>query len=115
MTCLPARMHCSACCACSCVGEHSNRGFDAGLRQRLGQVGRAMRNLPFLGDLGGGRRIAADQRHHFDAVDLRHRLQVFDAEGAGTDQNDFHGLAGMGCGPAFSSIRCPIAVLEAGT
>ena len=55
--------------------------------------------------------LAADQRDHFDAVNVLDAVQVFDAKRTGSDQRHVDRLAHVG----FSKIKCPTAVLLAGT
>ena len=83
---------------------------DLGLRQRLRQIGRHVRDAVLGGDGPGLLRVGADHRHHLDAGNVLDGVEMLDAEGARTGQRDFDYFAHV-----FSKIRCPTAVLEAGT
>ncbi|MNG12791.1 hypothetical protein D3C84_964260 [compost metagenome] len=70
-------------------------------RQRFGQIGGHVRDAILVGDFLGGLIAAANQRHHFHAVDQLDGVQMLDAEGAGASQRYLDGLAHC----LFSRIR----------
>ena len=80
-------------------------------RQAVGEVGAHVGDAVFRGDLLRLVELAADQRDDLDAVDQLDRVQMLDAERAGTGQRHLDRRAH----PLFSRIRWPTAVFDAGT
>ena len=72
------------CSACICVGVHRITASTSFQRQAVGQVGADVRDAVLVGHLLRLGEFAADQRHHLDAVDQLDRVQMLDAECAGT-------------------------------
>ena len=68
------------------------RGEDhrVGALDALGEVAGVMRDAVFLGDLGGGVLIAADQRRDLDVRDALQRVQMLLAEGALAGDANLH-------------------------
>ena len=116
----------------------SRRGQDHGVEARqlqaVGEVGGDVADAIFDGGLFRLVEFAADQRDHLHAVDQLDAVEMFQAEGPGARQGDldsfthFHSLSlcepvGIPWRPrsrendyeAFSRMRCPTAVFEAGT
>ena len=71
-------------------GCRQDNRVHVGTRERLGQLGRDMRNAELLRDFLRGIPLVSDQRNHFDVVDLRQRFDVLDAERAGAGETDVH-------------------------
>ena len=84
-----------------------NHGLDPGLLQALGEIARPVRDVELAGDFLGRLGITADERSHFDTLDVGDALEVFLAESALACHANFH--------LRFSKIRCPTAVFDAGT
>jgi hypothetical protein len=66
-------------------------GIDAGEFKRFTQVGARVRHAVLVGNLAGRFKRPAHQADNFDPVNVSDSVQVFDAESAGTCENDFHG------------------------
>jgi hypothetical protein len=80
-------------------------------RQALGQVGGDMADAVFRGHFLRLVELAADERHHLDAVDQPDRVQVLGSEGARARERHPDRSAHQ----VFSRTRWPTAVLDAGT
>src|SRR3954471_4234769 len=65
-----------------------NDRIESWLVERLGQFGGGMADAVFGGDRLGRLKPAADQRDHFDPVDLGQAVQMFLAESAGAGERD---------------------------
>jgi len=97
-------------------GRTQDDGIDLFQSQRLVQVGGDVGNAVFVRDLFGFGELTANQRDHFDAVDVLNAVQVFDAEGTSAREGDFDGFAHVfSNAQVFSRIAWPTAVLLAGT
>ena len=90
-----------------CAEDDRVEAFD--LQTRV-QVGGHLWNLVLPGDLFGLGALATDQCDHLHAVDDLDCVEVFDTESAGTGQGDVDAHEGES-----SRMRCPTAVLLAGT
>ncbi len=66
-------------------------------RQAVGEVGGHVTDAVLVGDFLGLFQVAADQRNHFNAVNIFDAVQVFDAEGAGAGEGYFDGH--VSCSP----------------
>ena len=123
------------------------RGQDhrVGALDAFAEIAGVMRHAVFLGDLGGGVLVAADQRGDLDALDALERVEMLLTEGALAGDANLHHFplairldwccarrrawswrqrlllpAGLpvACrrlAARFSRMMCPTAVLEAGT
>jgi len=60
-------------------------------RQAVGQLGGDVPDAVFVGHFLGLLQVAADERDHFNALDVLDAVQVLDAEGACAGQGDFDG------------------------
>jgi hypothetical protein len=89
--------------------SRQDHGVEAGQRQALREVCRAMRNPPGLRHFARRLEVGARQRDDFDVRDLCHRLQMLDAEGTMSRETNFHDVF------LFFKIIRPAAVLDAGT
>jgi len=67
-------------------------GIEAGLLQRLGQIGAGMADPIFGGDGLGRLQPAPDQAHHLGAFDIAQAVEMLFSEGAGTGECDLHRL-----------------------
>jgi hypothetical protein len=76
--------------------------------QAVGQVGGDVGDAVLVRHGLGLGQLAADQRHDLDARDELDRVEVLDAEGAGPGEGHVDGHA-------FSRMRWPTAVFDAGT
>ena len=74
-----------------CWGAQNNR-IHFRQRQAVGQIGGDVLDAVFVGHFFGLFQIAADQRHHFHAIDVFDAVQVFDTECTGTCERYFDGF-----------------------
>ena len=78
--------------ACGKSPEETVRGtyatYDVGPGEGFPEVRRDVSDLEACGNLLRRRERAADERDDLDAVNLRHRLQMLDAEGAGAGKRN---------------------------
>jgi hypothetical protein len=97
-------------------GRAQDDGIHLGQGQAVGQIGGDVFDAVFVSHLFGFVEVAADEGHDFNAVDVLDAVQVFDAKGTCARQGDLNGMgSGFAHGQLFSRMRCPTAVLEAGT
>ena len=68
-----------------------NDGVDLLHRQAVGEVGGDVTDAVLVGDLLGLFKVAADERDHFDTVDVLDAVEVLDAESAGAGESYFDG------------------------
>jgi hypothetical protein len=105
---LPAFRQARVCDTCNLRGRAQDDGVDLLQREAVVEVRRHVTDAVLIGDDLRLVELAADQRDDLDAVDKLDRVQVLDAEGAGTGEGDTDGHV-------FSRIRWPTAVFDAGT
>ncbi len=99
-------MHWIACCACICVGVHRITALTSDASASLSCVVACA--IPYFFAISCvGVELPADDRDHFDAVDLLQPIEMLLPERAGTCHHDLH--------RPFSRIRWPTAVFDAGT
>jgi len=84
-------------------------GIDLAHGQRIGELGSNVDNTILFCNGAGFVGFPSDERYHLDVGNLPDRLEVLDAEGTGTSKGHLDGHIG------FSKMRCPTAVLLAGT
>ena len=90
-TCLPASMHWIACSACIWVGVAQDRGIDARLGQRFGEIGRRVRDAVFVGDASlVGSSLRPTSGNDFNAVDVLDAVEMLQTECAGAGENNLH-------------------------
>src|SRR5690606_39722709 len=70
--------------------RRDDRGLDAGLRKRLVEIGRPVRNAVLLRDLLRRFRAAASEAHDLDAVDVLQSIEMLSPECALADDDDLH-------------------------
>ena len=104
--------HAIACARVQLRGRGEDHRVDVRAREALGEVGRHVADAELARDLLRRLERAADERDDLDAVDLRERFEVLDAEGAGAGEAIFMMRSRQ---RGFSRMMWPTAVFDAGT
>ena len=92
-------------------GRAENHGVHLGQCQAVGQVGGHMTDAILVGDGLGLLQHPSHQGNDLHAVDILDAVEMLDAERTGAGQRDLDGVTHEWS----SRMRCPTAVLDAGT